>query len=80
VVSVRDVRLVMPTAVMSGQSVRLICLFDLQGAPLYSVKWYRGQREFYRFVPQDEPPMKCFPFPGINVDVNSRDIRIIFAI
>jgi len=66
---VRDVRLVLPTAVMTGQSVRLICLFDLQGAPLYSVKWYRGKREFYRYVPKEEPPMKQFPLPGITVDV-----------
>lgn len=65
----RSVRLMLPAAVQAGQTATLICIYDLEGAPLYSVKWYRGQREFYRYVPREIPKTKVFPFPGIQVDV-----------
>nr|CAD7410761.1 unnamed protein product [Timema cristinae] len=53
---------------LRGHDASLLCLYDLEGAPLYSVKWYRGRREFYRFSPSEKPPTKIFPFPGIHVD------------
>ncbi|XP_065342914.1 uncharacterized protein LOC135941357 isoform X2 [Cloeon dipterum] len=72
-ICVRDVRLMLPTAVMSGHGAKFICLYDLQEAPLYSVKWYRGQREFYRYLPQENPPMKFIPIPGIDIDLYKSD-------
>ena len=27
--------------------------FDMEGDSLYSVKWYRNEQEFYRYVPND---------------------------
>ncbi|XP_046383290.1 uncharacterized protein LOC124153925 [Ischnura elegans] len=60
----------LPAAVQAGDSATLICLYDLEGAPLYSVKWYKGRREFYRYVPKEVPPTKVFPFPGIVVDLS----------
>uniref|UniRef100_T1GF50 Ig-like domain-containing protein n=1 Tax=Megaselia scalaris TaxID=36166 RepID=T1GF50_MEGSC len=35
---------------------------------LYSVKWYKGRREFFRYTPKEKPSMKIFSHPGINVD------------
>ncbi|XP_063226648.1 uncharacterized protein LOC134533200 [Bacillus rossius redtenbacheri] len=64
-----SVQLVLPPAVAAGSSATLLCLYDLQRAPLYSVKWYRGSFEFYRFVPADRPPKRAFPFPGLVVDL-----------
>lgn len=59
-----------PPSVSRGQSATFICTYDLQGAPLYSVKFYRGVLEFYRFSPNEVPTNKVFPFPGFNVDVS----------
>ncbi|XP_059482040.1 uncharacterized protein LOC132200535 [Neocloeon triangulifer] len=54
--------------VRRGSAVTLVCEYDLEGAPLYSVKWYRGTREFFRHTPVDSPSTKLFPFHGLHVD------------
>lgn len=48
----------------------LKCSYDLEDDILYSVKWYRGPREFYRFTPSERPNTKVFPFDGLTVDVS----------
>lgn len=53
-----------------GQHATLRCTYDLDSKPLYSVKFYRGSREFYRYSPGELPTGKIFAFPGINVDVS----------
>ncbi|XP_055525390.1 uncharacterized protein LOC129718544 [Wyeomyia smithii] len=69
--AMRKVELVVdPPAVRRSQHATLRCLYDLNDSPLYSVKYYRGQREFYRFSPSEYPEKKTFPFPGINVDLS----------
>ncbi|XP_053698593.1 uncharacterized protein LOC128745543 [Sabethes cyaneus] len=69
--AMRNVELVVdPPAVRRSQHATLRCLYDLNDSPLYSVKYYRGQREFYRFSPSEYPEKKTFPFPGINVDLS----------
>lgn len=65
-----------PPAVRRGQHATLRCIYDLEGAPLYSAKFYRGQLEFYRYTPGEHPNTKVFPFPGIYVDV-SVNVRFI---
>ncbi|XP_046831974.1 uncharacterized protein LOC124430028 [Vespa crabro] len=59
---------VVPEAVQRGQEVILRCHYDLERAPLYSVKWYRGRYEFYRYSPNDEQTNKIFNITGIHVD------------
>lgn len=59
-----------PPAVRRSQHATLRCLYDLGDSPLYSVKFYRGLREFYRYLPSEYPEKKAIPFPGINVDVS----------
>ncbi|ALC46274.1 beat-IIb, partial [Drosophila busckii] len=67
--TLRDVNLLPePPAVRRGQSVTLYCLYELDGAPLYSIKFYRGLMEFYRFTPGEFPHTKVFQYPGIKVD------------
>ncbi|XP_055618160.1 uncharacterized protein LOC129763284 [Toxorhynchites rutilus septentrionalis] len=69
--AIRSVHLVVdPPAVRRSQHATLRCLYDLDDSPLYSVKFYRGLREFYRFSPSEYPEKKTFPFPGINVDLS----------
>uniref|UniRef100_A0A182KAB1 Ig-like domain-containing protein n=1 Tax=Anopheles christyi TaxID=43041 RepID=A0A182KAB1_9DIPT len=43
----------------------------MEGEALYSVKWYKDGREFYRYVPRDDPPQRTFPVEGITVNVRS---------
>ncbi|CAL1686787.1 unnamed protein product [Lasius platythorax] len=59
---------VVPEVVQRGQEAILRCHYDLENAPLYSLKWYRGRHEFYRFSPSEDPPTKTFNISGIYVD------------
>ncbi|XP_014488257.1 PREDICTED: uncharacterized protein LOC106751724 [Dinoponera quadriceps] len=66
----REVSLeLVPDVVQRGQEVILRCHYDLENAPLYSLKWYRGRYEFYRFSPSDDPATKVFNITGIYVDI-----------
>lgn len=66
----RDVSIDIPAAVAFGETVILSCTYDLEGDDLYSVKWYKGRDEFFRYVPKELPHIKVFPTFGINVDVS----------
>ena len=57
-----------------GEKARLVCKFDMEGDILYSVKWYKDDLEFYRFVPNDRPKLQVFPQKGIHVDVSKISI------
>lgn len=57
-----------PTHKLVGEGVKLVCKFDMEGDTLYSVKWYRNEQEFYRFVPNDRPKLQIFPQQGIRVE------------
>nr|CAD7571872.1 unnamed protein product [Timema californicum] len=70
-----SVHLVLPPVVAVGSSATLLCLFDLEKDPLYSVKWYRGNFEFYRYVPKERPPGRAFSFPGLFVDVELEEVN-----
>lgn len=37
---------------------------------LYSVKWYKDNEEFYRYVPKSNPPQQSYRVEGIRVDVS----------
>lgn len=69
--ALRDVRVVVPADVRHTEDAVLQCLFDLEGDSLYSVKWYKGQHEFYRFTPKEDPSLKVFPLQGIKIDVSN---------
>ncbi|XP_023701692.1 uncharacterized protein LOC111861392 [Cryptotermes secundus] len=66
----RDVNMTVPVAVSPGDTVTLHCSYDLEGDPLYTVKWYKGRQEFFRYVPKELPHTRVFPLPGVNVDVS----------
>lgn len=73
--ALRDVRIEGPTAVRRGNHAILSCLHDLEGDPLYSVKWYKTGQEFYRYTPKENPAKKFFPADGIEVSVSSKTKR-----
>ncbi|KAL6444191.1 hypothetical protein ACFW04_001846 [Cataglyphis niger] len=63
----REVRIQIPTAVKKGESATLNCWYDTEGDQLYAVKWYKGGREFYRYAPNENPPVKTFPIGNLTV-------------
>ncbi|XP_075987179.1 uncharacterized protein LOC142983887 [Anticarsia gemmatalis] len=80
--SLRNLTISVPRAVLSGegQSAILRCSYDLEDAALYSIRWYRAETEFYRFVPREMPPTMVFPLPGASVDLTQSDhqqVRIV---
>lgn len=66
----RIVMLDVPSPTTLGESVELTCSYELDDEQLYSVKWYKNEVEFYRYVPNDWPPGQFLPLPGIKVDVS----------
>ncbi|XP_030761919.1 B-cell receptor CD22-like [Sitophilus oryzae] len=66
----KELEVVIPVAVRVEDTVTLQCKYDLEGDQLYTVKWYKGSREFYRFVPKELPNTVIFPLPGIDVDLS----------
>lgn len=59
-----------PEAVRVGDDVTLACDYDLEGVALYSIRWYRYEEEFYRYLPKESPPTKVFPVKHVQVDVS----------
>jgi len=64
------VKAVVPRYKIRGETAVLRCDFELEGALLYAVKWYRENEEFYRFVPKSDPQMTSYVVDGIKVDVS----------
>ncbi|KAL6958445.1 hypothetical protein U1Q18_052313, partial [Sarracenia purpurea var. burkii] len=64
----KDVTIDIPVAVTPGDTVKMRCLYNLENESLYTVKWYKGRQEFYRYVPKELPHTRVFPLPGVNVD------------
>lgn len=73
-VGLRDVRVEIPTAVKRGDNALLICNYDMEGDSLYSIKWYKGRREFYRYTPKEPQSIKTFSVAGISVEVERSDV------
>ncbi|GIX83034.1 uncharacterized protein CDAR_302451 [Caerostris darwini] len=69
-----------PNPVVTGDSVRLRCAYELGNETLYAVKWYKNMGEFFRYVPASDPPLKKFPQTGIDVDSTSeRVVRLYLS-
>jgi hypothetical protein len=66
----RLVNLKVPPTADIFQPVTLICEYDLESRNLYSVKWYKDECEFFRYMPDYEPQNLAFPTPGITLDVS----------
>lgn len=46
--------------------------FSETSEALYSVKWYKDNEEFYRYLPKSNPPQHSYRVEGIRVDVSIR--------
>ncbi|XP_023216291.1 uncharacterized protein LOC111618898 [Centruroides sculpturatus] len=73
----RLVRLDVPHAILNGDSIWLNCSFDLEADELYSVKWYKNNVEFYRYLPSDQPPAQKYDLLGVYLDVRASCLRLV---
>ncbi|XP_050076579.1 uncharacterized protein LOC126563843 [Anopheles maculipalpis] len=56
-----------PEVVDYRDTVTLSCSYDLGTHQLNSVKWYKGNKEFYRYAPMLFPKVTTYPVEGIVV-------------
>ena len=69
--TIKIVQLKVPVYAPRNSSVRLECHFELEpGEGLQSVKWYKNGKEFYRYVPRDDPRKTVFAQPAFAIDVS----------
>ena len=67
---------VIPPHAVKGNPVVMRCNYDMQGDNLYSVKWYYNQKEFYRYIPSDNPKVTIFDNnPGVTVNAKASTER-----
>ncbi|XP_033607840.1 uncharacterized protein LOC111865754 isoform X2 [Cryptotermes secundus] len=74
------VSLKVPPAADIFQPVTLICEYDLESRKLYSIKWYKDECEFFRYMPDYEPQSQAFPTPGITLDLRQSDMNKVTMI
>ncbi|CAD6237742.1 GSCOCG00008328001-RA-CDS [Cotesia congregata] len=68
----QNLKINVPPMARSGDAVSLSCIYDLQG-PLYTIKWYFNDNEFYRFVPKALPTQHSYSVNGMKVDIKNSD-------
>ena len=68
--SLSNINVRIPEFIQTGESADLTCSFNLGGDDLYSVKWYKGRHEFYRYMPNEMPKIKIFPVKGMKINVS----------
>nr|XP_026489492.1 uncharacterized protein LOC113395959 [Vanessa tameamea] len=69
VTSLELLELRVPTHVPLGTRPSLSCRWRLSPTDiLYSVKWYKDGKEFFRHVPRDVEPRRKFLLPGVDVE------------
>ncbi|KOC70970.1 hypothetical protein WH47_04956, partial [Habropoda laboriosa] len=64
----KDLTINVPAVVRSGDTVTLSCHYDLEGLPLYTIQWFLEDTEFYRYLPERDPPYSTFNVDGIHVN------------
>lgn len=61
---------IIPHVVQRGRNVTMACLYQIHESEIYSVRWYKGTQEFYRYSPLDSPTTRVTPINGIKIDVS----------
>ena len=61
----------MPISSKIGEDHKLICEYKLNSSEsLYFLRWYKDGKEFFRYMPKEEPPNRVFDGAGVTVKVN----------
>uniref|UniRef100_T1K077 Ig-like domain-containing protein n=1 Tax=Tetranychus urticae TaxID=32264 RepID=T1K077_TETUR len=66
--SLRISEFIVPRNAFEGSDARIICSYDLEGYPLYTLKWYRNEEEFFRYEPKAKEPYMYLPVKGIKIN------------
>jgi len=78
IASLSKIEVRIPRYIQAGDTADLICSYYLDSHNLYSVKWYKGRHEFYRFMPNEKPPVKIFPVKGMKINMTASDhVRVV---
>ncbi|XP_043226411.1 uncharacterized protein LOC122383742 isoform X2 [Amphibalanus amphitrite] len=70
---------IVPPYVVRGHTGHLRCDYSAQDEQIYSVKWYKNSREFYRYKPGSLQPIITFPVDGFVVNTaqsNEHDLYL----
>ena len=70
-------QLKVPPFGLGGQSANLVCEYDSQGEQVYSVKWYKGGMEIFRFLPGSPQPLTVFPRPGVTISQTHSNATVL---
>ena len=58
----------LPAYIVAGDKTSLGCHYDTQGEQIYSVKWYKGGREIFRYQPSlGDSPISVYSRPGVHI-------------
>ena len=69
--SLRIDKVIVPKMVTAGETVELTCQFDLEGAKLYSLTWWKDNGQFYVVNTDDGDSPKVYSSRGLDVDVST---------
>lgn len=67
----KDLTVNVPAVVRSGDTVTLSSHYDLEGLSLYTIQWFFEEKEFYRYLPERNPPYTTFNVDGVHVNVST---------
>ena len=67
---IRVVEVVVPPVVAAGEAVVLECRYSEEGDKLYTLKWWRGDDQFYQLVP---PKRSYYHAPGVSVNMSATE-------
>ncbi|XP_077290321.1 uncharacterized protein LOC143914103 [Arctopsyche grandis] len=62
--SLKIVGVAVPPLADLREPANLACSYDTGQDALFSVKWYKDDHEFYRYMPMHKPSVLTFPFEG----------------
>ncbi|XP_066949463.1 cell adhesion molecule 2-like [Macrobrachium rosenbergii] len=65
---IKIVEMRVPSSVMAGDTVHLQCDYDLESDTLYSLTWWREQKQFYQYSPTSGKRKSKYDSHGIEVD------------
>ncbi|XP_035715270.1 uncharacterized protein LOC110859370 [Folsomia candida] len=72
----QNVDLYFPTPIAEGDDLTMNCRFKVdQNSSIYQVKWYKGNREIFRYTQKESPPKKSFPLSHVIVDEKQSDMN-----
>ncbi|CAG2162098.1 unnamed protein product [Oppiella nova] len=66
--SLQTVRITAPDYVRFGDPLWLNCSCDLQLQQIYSIKWFKDNQEFYRFIVSEANPKTWYNTSGVYPD------------